>query len=542
MRGPEDSKEEQLAALAKDAWALRDDEPRRAQALAEEVLAVAGEAASRAEALIALGFLAVRERRYDKALGYAFGALSLLEEPSLEALTPRLFNVIALSHQGLGDRAQALEFYQRQLEWAQKLDSEDDLFTAYHDLGVYFLVEGDPTRELAYYQKAQAYVGSDQNREAFLQLNLANHYSAIGQLGEAQAYAERALKLARTCGMTRVIRYSLETSAEILLKLEDYPGALGVYRDILRLSEEMQELSGTLFLAIAEIYLAAGDSAAARAELEKALNLLEREGDKRALTQCHHLLYTLYKQQQAFGSALEHLEHYHAYYEAIYNEESEMRVRALDVIHRMDALRQESELLQQQNQELEAHLHELRKLHEQVRELSVRDPLTGLYNRRYLFEQSEILFSPAKPQWQPLSVAMIDIDHFKAVNDSYGHIVGDEVLRRVAEILKQVLRTTDLIARYGGEEFAVVMPDTKLASAVATCERLCHILREYDWSELHQNLKVTVSIGIVSAVGGAEGETLFSLADEQLYLAKRSGRNRVYAFSLSTPDVKSLKL
>ncbi len=532
----ENSREEPLEALAKDAWALRDDEPGRAQALAEEVLTAAGdEAVSRAEALIALSFLAARQSRYDRALGHAFDALRLLEKLSLEALMPRLFNVVAMSYDGLGDRAQALEFHQRELEWAQKLDSEDDLFTAYHDLGVYFAGEGDPARELAYYQKARAYVGSDNSREAFLQLNLSYYYSAKGQLDEAQAYAEGALELARTRGTTRLIRYSLEAIAGILLRRKDYRGALEVYQDILRLSEEMHESPGALFLAIAEIHLAADNSEEAQAELERALILLETDSDKRALTQCHQLLYTLHKQQRAFGSALLHLEKFHAYYEATFNEASEMRVRALDVVHRMDALRQESERLQRQNQELGAHLHELQRLHEQVRELSVRDPLTGLYNRRYLYEQSEVLFNLAERQWQPISVAMIDIDYFKEVNDSYGHMVGDEVLRRIADVLKQTLRAADLIARYGGEEFAVVMSDTELASAVATCERLCYTLSEHDWSDVRVGLKLTVSIGIVSAVGGAVGETLFSLADEQLYLAKRSGRNRVYSRSLPAP-------
>lgn len=493
--------------------------------LADEALTLAGEdSGARAKALIILAFLACRESRYDESLSRAFEALRLLESAPAEVWTPRLLNTVAMCYVYLGERSQALEYYQKELELAQRLESEEELFGAYHDIGFYFEREGDFERSLTYLTKARAYVGGNRRSEAFLYLSLAQLHANMGELERAQTYAEQALELSRGGGMSRVVRYALEHLADVLKRREDYSAALAIYQDLFKLSGELHELPGELHLAVAKLYHAGGQPEAAHTELTKALPLLEQGGDKRLCLECHRLLCAFYKQQPDFERAFYHLEHYHTYYVALFNEESETRVRALDVAHRLDSLRQESELLQEKNRMLEAHLEQFRVLHEQVRELSIRDPLTGLHNRRYLFEQAEILFRLAKRQQRPVSVAMLDIDHFKAVNDTYGHTLGDDVLKRVADLLKNALRGADLLARYGGEEFAVVMPDTTLESAAITCERVRRNLQDYPWRDAHPELKVTLSIGVVEASGLEAG---FSQADEQLFEAKRQGRNRV---------------
>ncbi|MDO8799561.1 PleD family two-component system response regulator [Phenylobacterium sp.] len=165
-------------------------------------------------------------------------------------------------------------------------------------------------------------------------------------------------------------------------------------------------------------------------------------------------------------------------------------------------------------------------------ELAVTDQLTGLHNRRYMVGQLEALVKRATLGGDPVACLLIDIDHFKKINDGYGHDVGDEVLREFAVRLASNVRAIDLPCRYGGEEFVVVMPDTKIEDAERIAERIrLHVagspFRVMNGSEL---LTVTISIGVAATLGaGDKPESLLKRADEAVYEAKASGRNKVIA-------------
>ena len=161
----------------------------------------------------------------------------------------------------------------------------------------------------------------------------------------------------------------------------------------------------------------------------------------------------------------------------------------------------------------------------ELRERSIRDALTGLYNRHYLSEVSSQLFAHADRQQRPLSVMMVDLDHFKKINDTYGHDVGDKVLASVGQLLAQDCRQGDVAARFGGEEFVILLPDCTQAAATQRAERLLADLRALKPADI----TVTASIGI-SAQGSSQimgFDQLFKMADEAVYEAKQSGRNRV---------------
>jgi len=163
-------------------------------------------------------------------------------------------------------------------------------------------------------------------------------------------------------------------------------------------------------------------------------------------------------------------------------------------------------------------------------ELAVTDQLTGLHNRRYMSGQLEALVRRTRHGGEPVAALLIDIDHFKKINDSYGHDVGDEVLREFAVRLASNVRAVDLPCRYGGEEFVVVMPDTKLSDAERIAERIrTHVAgAPFRISGDSDLLQVTISIGVAAASGpGDTPEALLKRADEALYEAKASGRNRV---------------
>ena len=165
-------------------------------------------------------------------------------------------------------------------------------------------------------------------------------------------------------------------------------------------------------------------------------------------------------------------------------------------------------------------------------ELAVTDQLTGLHNRRYMTGQLEALMRRSVAGGEPVAVLMIDIDHFKTVNDSFGHDVGDEVLREFAVRLASNVRAVDLPVRHGGEEFVVVMPDTDLEAARRVAESIrLHVagspFRVMNGEEL---LTVTISIGVAASSGaGDSSHALVKRADEAVYVAKSQGRNRVIA-------------
>ncbi len=186
-----------------------------------------------------------------------------------------------------------------------------------------------------------------------------------------------------------------------------------------------------------------------------------------------------------------------------------------------------SRLLLQAHRDLQASHATISAQAEQLRELSLRDPLTGLHNRRYLSEEGRATFALAQRQGRPLCVLLADLDHFKEINDRFSHATGDAVLDRVARLLHQNIRCSDLLARYGGEEFVAVFVDSDLSQARQRSEVLRQSIEQEPWHELAAGLQVTISIGLCDDLALGSLEAMLQTADHLLYQAKGLGRNRV---------------
>ncbi len=168
--------------------------------------------------------------------------------------------------------------------------------------------------------------------------------------------------------------------------------------------------------------------------------------------------------------------------------------------------------------------------HGQLYELSYRDGLTGLYNHRHFQRVMDQELSRAHRYGNPLSVLMLDIDHFKSINDTHGHQCGDEVLRTVSRVVNATVRATDIAARYGGEEFAIVLPETDNPSAQRMAERLRQDMELSETPARNLRLHVTVSIGLVTydpRISLKQKSEIIEAADRALYASKRGGRNRI---------------
>ncbi len=193
-----------------------------------------------------------------------------------------------------------------------------------------------------------------------------------------------------------------------------------------------------------------------------------------------------------------------------------------------EALQVRERELMEANDALHRNLREIDELQEQLREQANRDPLTGLYNRRYLDSTLERELARCKRDGNPLALILIDIDHFKQVNDTYGHQAGDEILLRLAAMLAGMARAGDVACRYGGEEFLLLMPTMPMASARERAEALRIAFEALEVPFGASKLKATVSIGIAAYPGqGTSADELIRSADTALYRAKNLGRNRV---------------
>jgi len=189
------------------------------------------------------------------------------------------------------------------------------------------------------------------------------------------------------------------------------------------------------------------------------------------------------------------------------------------------------------NKEYEEHLEELVKQKSQeLLELVNKDPLTNLYNRRYFNEISSLLFNLSKREKSSLSTLMIDIDHFKAINDTYGHLTGDKVLKNIADNLLSIIRETDVAIRFGGEEFVILLPNTALEGAKSIAQKICDTIAQEEVEALTDDtciIKYTVSIGITicDCENDIDIDNLIQRSDAALYKAKNAGRNQVVIYS-----------
>jgi diguanylate cyclase (GGDEF)-like protein len=196
-----------------------------------------------------------------------------------------------------------------------------------------------------------------------------------------------------------------------------------------------------------------------------------------------------------------------------------LMVRNLQTLQAVDSLNEKAATLESRTRELE--------------QSNQRDALTGVFNRRYLDEFLENAFPVASSRGEPLSIAFADLDHFKSINDTYGHQAGDQILMTTARLLERNTRSSDLIARYGGEEFIIVFPNTNGAVVAKICERIVAAIAAANHDDIGEGLGVTISIGFATHGDGntfESAEKFVYAADSALYKAKMNGRNRSVPF------------
>jgi diguanylate cyclase (GGDEF)-like protein/PAS domain S-box-containing protein len=215
----------------------------------------------------------------------------------------------------------------------------------------------------------------------------------------------------------------------------------------------------------------------------------------------------------------------------IFNSEQKLEGRVILAYDITDRKNLEKEL-KAANESLQAQLNENERLRLQLQEQAIRDPLTGVYNRRYFAEALENETARAFREQTPFSIIILDVDHFKKINDTYGHKCGDLILRSLAKFLQENTRRSDIVCRFGGEEFVILMPDAASDSAYERAElfrsQFAAMVNEYEGKQV----TCSFSAGVASfPMHSNSGETLLNMADLALYQSKAQGRNRSTIYS-----------
>ena len=269
------------------------------------------------------------------------------------------------------------------------------------------------------------------------------------------------------------------------------------------------------------------DEAAAQA-LAGARDEFDRIGRAAEAAKSAERLYLLARRCGHWKDALEHHEDWMRRRDELAASRRRRRSRATELRIEQELAgeldRDASDALEEVVRDLQAVGEDLRARNRELEALATMDPLTGLANRRGFDQRLEAELARLGG---PLSLAVVDVDYFKTVNDTFGHAVGDEVLVRVAAALGTGRRVADLVARRGGDEFVLLLPGADVRAARSVARRLVEQVRAEDWESLGAGLQVTLSVGVAAAAAGQGADALFAAADAALYLAKEAGRDRV---------------
>jgi len=360
--------------------------------------------------------------------------------------------------------------------------------------------------------------------------NMAYTYVDLGDLDRALDSAQAALAFAESANWPYLLLGALDTVAHVYLQLGDLDRAEHYTRRNLQLTHERDSTVDEInaMLSLGSLQSRRGQWDVAAESVKRAVALAEERGQVVDQYRCLKLLSEIEENRGDLKAALAAYKGYHDLRQARMSGDAESRLANLRIEHEVDSARKDAEIARLRSIALEREVEQRRIAHAELEAQASLDPLTRLYNRRHLELLSETL-AQALADGRPVSLIMFDVDRFKDINDQHGHVAGDAVLVRVAELLVANSRDTDTPCRYGGDEFLVLLPDMDLTAAATTAERLHEAVSETCvlWGD--RDVCVTISAGVATAIPAA-AETLDDLierADRALYRAKHEGRDCV---------------
>jgi diguanylate cyclase (GGDEF)-like protein len=485
-----------------------------AEAALEEVrISGRRETLDEAEALTWFGASLTQLSQYQDALVQLKEAVDCYARLGHPELASRALNYVAVVHEELGETDRAFEIYQQALEAANRAGATEMQARILANVG-----------------------------EAFV--NLKEYERALGVLAESAVILEPLEEHRSLYG------WCLLGIARIYVDSGDHPTAFEFFQQALAAAVEGDSLRvmTEIHTALGALYVETSQIDEALIHLEQALELAKEMGIRREIYRARLELAKAHEKRGDFESALHHFKEYDRERAAVLEAVAKERIESLTAEVELGKVRHQQEVdhlrnvelaklnedllealgeIETVNRELEHANEQLDSQKVELERLSVHDSLTGVHNRRYLDDHLEKEFVRALRYGHALSLAMIDADDFKRVNDNFSHAVGDQVLKQLAWLIGEITRRSDILARYGGEEFVVVFPVANLEESLVACEKVRSAVEQFHWTEIAPALSVTVSIGVASHARCDSVSELLAAADQKLYEAKRTGKNKV---------------
>lgn len=361
------------------------------------------------------------------------------------------------------------------------------------------------------------------------ELAKSNQLAAQQEYAKALAQSTRALELARELGNPYDEAHCLGQTGTILRLMHSHPEAMRMLDETIEHAKRLNEpyVQAEAMMERGSSLLGQGKVDDARQSFVEAILLARQIGATTVLAEACESLSKLLEDAGDHKGALALYKEFHSVREAeLAGSRKHAAMAAQLWLDFQDANRRASQY-RERAETLAADHAALARKAKALTEVSEQDPLTSLLNRRGLDERVDALVAASEASGEPLTVALIDIDRFKSINDNFSHAVGDAVLRRVAGIIRDQCRQHDLPVRYGGDEFLLVLAGADLALGARVLGRLKETVDAWPWAREAPGLKVTLSIGIASRPAGATIASTIAAADEALYHAKAAGRSGI---------------
>jgi len=343
------------------------------------------------------------------------------------------------------------------------------------------------------------------------------------------AYATRALELARELGNPYDEAHCLGQTGTLLRLLHSHAEALRVLEETVALGKRLNEpyVQAEAMTERGSSLLAQGDADAARQSFLDAITLAREIGASSVLAEACESLSRMFEDRGDHKSALAFYKEFHSVREAELAGSRKHAATAAQLWLDFQEASKRASQYRERAETLAADHAALTRKAKALTEVSEQDPLTSLLNRRGLDARIDALVASSDAGNEPLTIALIDVDRFKRINDTFSHAVGDAVLRRVASIIREQCRQDDLPVRYGGDEFLLVLAGADVALGARVLTRLKETVDAFPWTREAAGLTVSLSIGIAARPRGASVTATIAAADEALYGAKAAGRNRI---------------
>lgn len=410
------------------------------------------------------------------------------KEPYFSAVA---LNYLAIIQEELGNMDEALGIYDKAIKYARLAEDSNILGRILANIG-------------------EAYVNIEMTREGILHLTEA----------ELHLKVTRDKDLVSWCKMSMARAYEIEGKFDL---------AESLFRKAIRMTRHSKNgrTHAENLVAFGQFMLARGRHIVAKRSLTQALEIVKKIPIEREIFKTHFALSELFEKTKRYALAFEHFKAFYQVRSKLWDEAASIKIERLQKAFELDHAKQQREIERLRNVELATANKKLAKQAVLLKEIAIRDALTTLFNRRHMWELMAQEEKNSLQSYKPLSIAFVDIDHFKAINDNFSHAIGDDTLVAIAKVLKKSVRQKDCVARWGGEEFVILFVNTNLDEAEQICEFIREKVESFNWSNIQQGLSVTASFGVAQLTQDQNIEETLNVADELLYLAKQTGRNKV---------------